>query len=335
MKVIFAGTPEFAAAALNGIIEAGYDVVGVLTQPDRRAGRGMQLQASPVKELAEKKNIPVFQPVSLNTQSTDLDKRNDAKRALEELDQIKFDVVVVVAYGLILPKEFLQMARRSGRRGCFNIHASLLPRWRGAAPIQRAIEAGDTKTGVAIMEMDVGLDTGPVLIQEAIEISPNETSKTLHDRLAALGAKLITRALKIISETPKLLLIAQSDEGVTYANKILKAESIIDWGKNAVSVDRKVRALNPNPGASTELNGELIKVWLTRLISEAIYDNKEARPGTILGEGAEGILVQCADCAIEVLELQKAGGRRISGRSWFLSNASIKGKQFTYPSNAE
>jgi methionyl-tRNA formyltransferase len=334
MKVIFAGTPEFAAIALAAIIEAGHDVVAVLTQPDRRAGRGMQLQASPVKEIAQKKNIRIFQPLSLNIEAIDLDKRNSAYVCLEELNRIKFDVVVVVAYGLMLPREFLQMAKQSNRLGCFNIHASLLPRWRGAAPIQRAIEAGDTKTGVAIMEMDIGLDTGPVLIQEAIEISPNETSKTLHDRLAALGAKLITKALKIIGETPKLTLIAQSVEGVTYANKILKAESAIDWGTNAVSIDRKVRALNPTPGASTELNGDLIKVWLTRPISEGVYANKEVRPGTILGEGTDGVLVQCADRALEILELQKAGGKKMSGRSWFLSNVSIKGKQFTNPSNA-
>lgn len=330
MKVIFAGTPEFAAQALIAIIDAGHEVVSVLTQPDRPAGRGLQIQASPVKVLAQEKNIPVLQPLSLNTMASDPTKQLDARTAFSQIDQLQFDAIVVVAYGLILPQPFLEMAERNGRFGCFNIHASLLPRWRGAAPIQRAIEAGDLKTGVAIMKMDAGLDTGPVLICEEMDIEPDETSRSLHDRLAHLGADLIVRALKMIESGSQYDLKAQDAEGITYASKILKSESAIDWSKTAAEIDRKVRAFNPFPGATTQFEGETIKIWKARapLVSLGPLGEKHP-PGGIVGEGADGVLVRCQDQCLEVLEVQKAGGKKITARAWFLANPSAQGKQFS------
>jgi methionyl-tRNA formyltransferase len=289
----------------------------------------MQIQASPVKAFAQEKNIPVLQPVSLNTAASDPAKRLDAKSTLTLLEQLQFDAIVVVAYGLILPQAFLQMAEQNGRFGCFNIHASLLPRWRGAAPIQRAIEAGDVKTGVAIMKMDADLDTGPVLISEEVDIEPNETSRTLHDRLAHLGADLIVRALKIIESGIGYELKPQNRDGITYANKLLKSEAAIDWNRTALEIERKVRAFNPFPGAITEIQGEPIKIWQARLFSGELGSIGVKRsPGDIIGESDHGILVQCQDQRLEVLEVQKAGGKKISARAWFLSNPSTQGKQF-------
>jgi len=328
MKIIFAGTPEFAATALAEILSAGHEVVAVLTQPDRPAGRGLQLQESPIKRLAKANRIPVFQPQSLNLQNKDEKRLEEAQQTLDALDQMDFEVMVVVAYGLILPEEFLEMAKRSGRRGCFNIHASLLPRWRGAAPIQRAIEAGDTKTGVAIMEMEPGLDTGPVLIDEALLIANDETTQNLHHRLAHLGGELIVKALKLIADTSRLILIPQDPNKVTYAHKILKAEAKLDWANAAEFIDRKVRALNPAPGASTELDGELVKVWCSR-IPKAPSSAVDARPGTILGEGEQGVLVQCGDRTIELLEIQNAGGKKITARQWFLGRPKDKTQCFS------
>ncbi len=330
MKVIFAGTPEFAAQALLAIIHSGHEVVGVLTQPDRPAGRGMQIQASPVKLLAQEKSIPVLQPLGLNITSSDPAKQLDARAALAQLDQLQFDVIVVVAYGLILPQPFLEMAERNGRLGCFNIHASLLPRWRGAAPIQRAIEAGDIKTGVAIMKMDAGLDTGPVLISEEVDIKSDDTSRSLHDRLAHLGADLIVRALNKIESGCEHELQPQNRDGITYANKILKSEAAIDWHRTALEIDRKVRAFNPFPGATTQFQGEPIKIWKARIPSgDSGPLVIERSPGDIIGESADGILVQCRDQCLEVLEVQKAGGKKISARVWFLANPSAQDKQFS------
>lgn len=328
MKIIFAGTPDFAATALSAVIAAGHQVVAVLTQPDRPAGRGLQLQASPVKRLAQEQNIPVLQPQNLNLQAKDPVLLEEAKQVIAWIDQMDFDAIVVVAYGLILPEAFLQMAKHSGRRGCFNIHASLLPRWRGAAPIQRAIEAGDTKTGVTIMQMEPGLDTGPVLMDEAIVIASDETSQTLHDRLAELGGALIVKALKLISKTPTLELRVQDPARATYAHKILKAEARLDWNETAERIDRKVRAFSPAPGASTELNGGLIKIWQTCIptVKNLAIDVK---PGTILGEGERGVLVQCRDRPIEVLVLQNAGGKKMAGHLWFLGRSQRKGQCFT------
>ncbi len=323
MKIIFAGTPEFAATALAAILSAGHEVVAVLTQPDRPAGRGLRLQEGPVKRLAKANHIPVLQPQSLNLQNKDEKRSEEARQTLVALDQMDFEVMVVVAYGLILPAAFLEMAKRPGRRGCFNIHASLLPRWRGAAPIQRAIEAGDTKTGVAIMEMEPGLDTGPVLMDQALLITNNDTTQTLHDRLAHLGGELIVKALRLIANTPNVILQAQDPNKVTYAHKILKTEAKLDWVSPAELIDRKVRALNPAPGASTELDGELVKVWLSR-VPKVVTNRSNARPGTILGASDEGVLVQCGDRPIELLEIQNAGGKKMMGRQWFLGRPSDK-----------
>ena len=278
MKVIFAGTPEFAATTLEALLDAGYSVPLVLTQPDRPAGRGMKLQASAVKQLAQKHSIPVAQPLSLK-----LDGKypQDAASAKQLIEDANADFMVVAAYGLILP----QWALDTPKYGCLNIHASLLPRWRGAAPIHRAIEAGDPETGVTIMQMDAGLDTGAMLLKAAIPIEHQaanaDTTQTLHDKLAALGARLVQQALQ---GYPALQATPQPDAGVTYAAKISKAESAIDWTQDAVVIERKIRALNPAPGCTTELNGEVVKVWR--------------------GEVRDGQLA--------ILELQKAGGKRMS-----------------------
>ncbi len=261
MRLVFAGTPEFARAALAHLHAAGHEIALVLTQPDRPAGRGMKLQPSAVKQFAQQHHLAVAQPPSL---------RLDGKFAPEAqavqalIAQARADAMVVVAYGLLLPQWVLDAMAGPGQWGCFNIHASLLPRWRGAAPIHRAIEAGDTESGVTIMQMDAGLDTGPMLLQKRIAIGPDASTAVLHDALASLGARLMVRAL----ENPAALqAMAQSDEGVCYAHKIDKAEAAIDWQQPAVQIARKVRAFDPFPGASTRLDGETLKVWGAQAIA--------------------------------------------------------------------
>ncbi|MEY4059389.1 MAG: hypothetical protein RL551_628, partial [Pseudomonadota bacterium] len=229
MKIVFAGTPEFAAQAMRAIEKAGHQIVLALTQPDRRAGRGMHLQASPVKLFAQEKNIPVLQPASLKQSHPDLQKQAAALEAYQYLSGIDFDAMVVVAYGLILPQDVLDIASRNGRYGCFNIHASLLPRWRGAAPIQRAIESGDACTGVSIMQMDAGLDTGDTVLVGDLKIASDETSATLHDRLAKLGAELMVKVLNDLDKDVVIARTPQPSIGITYAEKILKNEAEIDW----------------------------------------------------------------------------------------------------------
>ncbi len=278
MKVIFAGTPEFAAVALEAILAAGHSVPLVLTQPDRPAGRGMKLQASAVKQVAQQHGITVAQPLSLK-----LDGKypTDAQAAKALIEAAQADFMVVAAYGLILPQWTLD----APKHGCLNIHASLLPRWRGAAPIHRAIEAGDPETGITIMQMDAGLDTGAMLLKAAIPIAHTgagaDTTQTLHDKLAALGASLIQSALQ---DYASLQATPQAEAGVTYAAKIAKAESAIDWTQDPAVIERKIRALNPAPGCTMELNGDVVKVWR--------------------GEVKDGQLA--------ILELQKAGGKRMS-----------------------
>lgn len=278
MNIVFAGTPEFAAVALQALLDKGYSIPLVLTQPDRPAGRGLKLQASAVKQVAQKHGIPVAQPLSLK-----LDGKYpaDAQAAKALIEAAQADFMVVAAYGLILPKWVLD----TPKWGCLNIHASLLPRWRGAAPIHRAIEAGDPETGITIMQMDEGLDTGAMLVKAAIPIVHDgpraDTTQTLHDKLASLGASLIQSALQnhaSLQATPQL------EAGVTYATKIAKAESAIDWTQDAVVIERKIRALNPAPGCTTELNGDVVKVWRGEVI----------------------------DGKLAILELQKAGGKRMS-----------------------
>lgn len=303
MKLIFAGTPEFAAIALAAILEAGHEVVLVLTQPDRPAGRGMSLQASPVKQLALTHGIPVFQPVSL--------KDGDAQ---ERVRAAGAEAMVVAAYGLILPQVVLDMPRC----GCLNIHASLLPRWRGAAPIQRAILAGDVETGVCIMQMEAGLDTGPVLLSEAITIGADDTAASLHDRLASLGGRLIVEALAALP----LPVRPQPEAGVTYAAKIDKAESAIDWNRPAAEIDRHVRAFNPFPGAFSSLDGVVVKIWRATPVAG------QGTPGEVLVANREGVVVACADGALCISELQKAGGKRLPAVQFLAGLPIMPGASF-------
>ena len=311
MKIVFAGTPEFAAQAMRAINDAGHEIVLALTQPDRRAGRGMHLQASPVKEFAIEKNIPVLQPETLKRSSSDPQKQAQAQEAYTQLSAIDFDLMVVVAYGLILPHDILDIAQRPGRFGSFNIHASLLPRWRGAAPIQRAIESGDTKTGICIMQMDAGLDTGDTVLINELEIAPEETSDTLHHRLAKLGAQSIVEVLNRLQADKSLVRTPQEVNGVTYAEKILKSEAEIDWNSSAQQIDRQIRAFNPFPGATSHSQELSIKFWNSR-IPKAGACNKTGRPGELLGFSEEGAYIQCGQDVLEVLEMQKPGGKKMN-----------------------
>ena len=314
MKIVFAGTPEFAAQAMRAIYDAGHEIVLALTQPDRRAGRGMHLQASPVKEFALQKNIPVLQPETLRLTSSDPQKQAQAVAANERLSTIDFDAMVVVAYGLILPQEILDISERAGRYGSFNIHASLLPRWRGAAPIQRAIESGDAKTGVCIMQMDAGLDTGDTVLVADIEIARDETSSSLHDRLAELGAKLIVDVLNTLDQGKDLSRVPQEKDGITYAEKILKSEAEIDWALTAKEIDQRIRAFNPFPGASSNLHGLAVKFWDSRLADpKAVSTTGSA--GEVLGFSNKGAYIQCGEGALEVLEMQKPGGKKIDAKT--------------------
>lgn len=313
MKIVFAGTPEFAAQAMRAIDKAGYEIVLALTQPDRRAGRGMHLQASPVKQFALENNIPVLQPETLRRNIADPQKKIQAEKAYKQLSETNFDAMVVVAYGLILPQEVLDISERKGRHGSFNIHASLLPRWRGAAPIQRAIESGDTKTGVCIMQMDAGLDTGDTVMVEELDIRPNETSASLHDRLATLGATLIVKTLDRLQASDDLPRIPQALQGVTYAEKIAKAEAEIDWSKTAQEIDAKIRAFNPFPGATSSIADFSLKLWSSRVAEDA-PSGAGSGIGQVLGFGDVGIFVKCGSGVIEVLEMQKPGGKKIQAK---------------------
>ena len=311
MKIVFAGTPEFAAQAMRAINQAGHQIVLALTQPDRRAGRGMHLQASPVKVFAQEKSIPVLQPETLKRDHADLQKRTTAQEAYQYLSDVDFDAMVVVAYGLILPQDILDIASRNGRHGCFNIHASLLPRWRGAAPIQRAIESGDPSTGVSIMQMDAGLDTGDTVLVGNIKITAHETSTSLHDRLAILGAELMVSTLNNLDQGVAISRTSQPSLGVTYAEKILKSEAEIDWQLSAMEIDRRIRAFNPFPGSTSSLHGEQLKFWNSGLPSKE-QTNHDANPGQVLGFSEVGVYVQCGEGVIEILEMQKPGGKKIN-----------------------
>lgn len=292
MKIIFAGTPDFAAHALDALIAAGHQVVLVLTQPDRPAGRGMVLQASAVKKVALAHGIPLFQPERLKDPAT----HEPIRAACADRGA---EIMVVAAYGLILPQAVLDLPRR----GCINIHASLLPRWRGAAPIHRAIEAGDAQSGITIMKMEAGLDTGPMLLAEAIDIDAQDTTGSLHDRLAGLGGKLVVEAL---ARFDQLAPVPQPEAGVSYAAKIDKAEARLDWNQPAVVLARKLRAFNPFPGAVATLAGEPVKVWRGNEVAAS------GRPGQVLAADAGGIVVACGEGALRLTELQKSGGRRLA-----------------------
>ena len=305
MRVIFAGTPEFARVALAQLHAAGFTIPLVLTQPDRPAGRGMKLQPSAVKQFALEQSLPVAQPRSLR-----LDGKfpADAQEAHDAIAAAQADVMVVAAYGLILPLWTLT----APRLGCLNIHASLLPRWRGAAPIHRAIEAGDLETGVTIMQMDEGLDTGDMLLTERLPIrhaGPDaDTTATLHDRLAMLGGRMVVEALELAA-CGGLQATPQPAEGITYAHKIEKAESLIDWSLSATALDQRVRAFDPFPGASSLLQGEAIKVWACRPAAEV--GTVAVPPGTILQADADGLAVQCGSGVLWPTLLQRAGGKRL------------------------
>jgi methionyl-tRNA formyltransferase len=307
MRVVFAGTPEFAVPALEAIAAAGHEIVLVLTQPDRPAGRGLAMVASAVKRSAGRLGLPVFQPASLK----------DA-HAQARIRAAGAEVMVVAAYGLILPQAVLDIPAR----GALNIHASLLPRWRGAAPIARAILAGDAVTGISIMQMDAGLDTGPVLLSEAVPIAPDATAGTLHDELARLGARLVVAALEALPRG-SLVPRPQPAEGVTYAPKIEKAEARIDWRREAAHIDRQVRAFDPVPGATTVLDGVPVKIWRVALLPAAAGE-----PGTVLAAGAEGIDVACGSGALRVLELQRAGGKRLGAVEFLRGLALRPGARF-------
>ena len=317
MRLAFAGTPEFARVALAALHAAGFDIPLVLTQPDRPAGRGQQLQPSAVKAWSAAHGLAVIQPPGLR-----LDGRYaaDAQTAREALQAVQPDVMVVAAYGLILPDWVLALPRL----GCLNIHASLLPRWRGAAPIHRAIEAGDARTGITVMQMDAGLDTGAMLLAETIDIADSDTTGSLHDRLAVLGGRLIVEALELAA-CGGLHATVQPAEGVTYAKKVDKAEAVVDWRLDADTVARRIRAFNPAPGAVARLRGEAIKLWQAQALPA---DVSEATPGTVIGASAEGITVACGSGAVRLSELQRPGGKRLNVAQFLQGQPLQVGERF-------
>ena len=312
-RVVFAGTPEFAATALASLLNAGFTVPLVLTQPDRPAGRGMKLQASAVKQMAQLQGIAVAQPRSLRLDGKFPDEAAAARQAL--LDA-KADVMVVAAYGLILPQWVLDLPHL----GALNIHASLLPRWRGAAPIHRAIEAGDAETGITLMQMDAGLDTGDMLRIERMTIAADDTTASLHDRLAVLGGRMIVDALAGPRTRTRTV---QPTEGVTYAHKIDKAEAQIAWTQDAAQIERRLRAFDPFPGGLSSLDGEPIKCWRGEVCAGT------GAPGQVLAVDATGIVVACGSQALRLTQLQSAGGKRQPAAAFLQARPVAVGKRFT------
>lgn len=307
MKIIFAGTPDFAAIALAALHRAGHDVALVLTQPDRASGRGMKLTATPVSKLAADIGLRVEKPVTLKTET-----------ARSQIAEVNADVMVVAAYGLLLPQLILDLPKY----GCINIHGSLLPRWRGAAPVQRAIEAGDARTGICIMQMDAGLDTGPVLQERKIDIAADETSASLVAKLAAIGAESIVEVLADVANiTPR----PQDATGATYASKISKSESSIDWSAPATQIERRIRAFDPFPGCETTIGGERIKIWQA-MVADATAG---AAVGSITAVSRDDFSVQCGQGALRIITVQRAGGRRIPVRELLQSSALTQGQQCT------
>lgn len=302
MKIIFAGTPPFAASALEALVDAGHQIALVLTQPDRPAGRGMKSTPSAVKLLAQKHEFDLLQPRSLKQPEVHA-----------QLDAIAADVMVVAAYGLILPSSVLSIPKL----GCLNIHASLLPRWRGAAPIERAILAGDRETGITIMQMDQGLDTGAILLQRSIAVAQNDTAQTLHDKLAALGACCVVEALAFLQQG-KLVAMPQDEAGVTYAAKLEKEEAEIDWRLDAENINRVVRAFNPRPGAYSRVNGIPMKIWQASVAADA-----NGKPGEITAIRRGGIVVSCGKGAVVLEIVQKSGGKKLNA-SEFLSGHPLR-----------
>ncbi len=325
MKIIFAGTPDFSVPPLEALIAAGHEVVAVYTQPDRPAGRGRKLTASPVKQAALAHDIPVYQPLNFKN-----------AEEVELLQSHQADVMVVVAYGLILPEAVLN----APAKGCLNIHASLLPRWRGAAPIQRAIEAGDAETGVTIMQMDIGLDTGDMLYKVTTPISPDDTAQTLHDRLSQMGAEAIVDTL---SQLDQLTPEPQDESLVTYAHKLIKAEAEIDWSLPAEVIQRKVQAFNPWPVAFTQLQGKPLRIWQTKTantdeISEKIPESPvpqaQKSAGTVLKVDKQGIFVQTGLGILQLLQVQPSGKKPMDAYA-FAQARQLEGVQLGEQSNSE
>jgi len=304
LRLVFAGTPEFAVSSLR-VAAAHGELVAVYTQPDRPAGRGRTLTASPVKRHAQALHVPVLQPETLRDPA--------AQQALRALTP---DLLIVVAYGLILPKAVLEIARYGG----WNVHASLLPRWRGAAPIQRAIAAGDAQTGVCLMQMARGLDTGPVLLQQSTAIAEHETGGELHDRLAELGAAVLHDGLALLRAGLRPVPTPQADTGITYAHKLDKAEARLDWTQPAVVLARKVRAFNPWPIAEAELAGERVRIHA----ASALADATTAAPGTVLHAGRDGIDVACGDGVLRLLSVQREGGKPLAARDYLNARPALR-----------
>jgi methionyl-tRNA formyltransferase len=290
-RILFAGTPDFAVPCLQALLESSHSVIAVYTQPDRPAGRGRKLTASPVKHLALTHSLPVYQPISLKPVETQI-----------ELANLQADIMVVVAYGLILPKAVLT----SPKYGCINVHASLLPRWRGAAPIQRALLAGDTQTGITLMQMDEGLDTGATLLQQSIPILPTDTSEQLHDRLAISGPPLL---LHTLDNLERLTPIPQDHAQATYAHKLNKAEAQLNWQEAAVTLARKIRAFNPFPVAQATVGNHLLRLWLARALPDTITDKPV---GTILQADRHGIDIVTGEGILRLLTVQRAGGKPVA-----------------------
>ncbi len=309
MKIIFAGTPAFSARALEALLEAGHEVALVLTQPDRPAGRGMQVTASAVKTLAQQYVLALLQPHSLKQSGLDT-----------QLAAIGADVMVVAAYGLILPTAILSIPRL----GCLNIHASLLPRWRGAAPIQRAILAGDRETGITIMQMDQGLDTGAMLLQRSIPIAPDDTAQTLHDKLALIGARCIVEALPLLQQG-RLAATAQDETTASYAPKLEKTEAEIDWRLDAEQINRAVRAFNPHPGAHSRMHGTPLKIWQAEVAASAA-----GNPGEVVAAGREGITVVCGNGTLLLKMVQKPGGKKMNAGEFLAGYPLQPGDRFEY-----
>ena len=318
MKIIFAGTPEFAAVALQSLHQAGFEIPLVLTQPDRPAGRGMHLHPSAVKQYAVAHNIPVAQPLSLRMDSKDPQRAAEARQAHELLLATDYDAMVVAAYGLILPRSTLDI------KPCINIHGSLLPRWRGAAPIHRAIESGDAETGVTIMQMEEGLDTGPMLLIERLPIGPQDSTGVLHDKLAAMGARMIVKVMQKM-EHGIVEAVPQPEAGVTYATKISKEEAALDFNQSAREIGRKIRAFNPFPGAHGDVNGVTIKLWG----AEVLDADSSAPAGQVLAADAQhGIVVACGGGgSLRLTELQKPGGKRLPAGE-FIKGFALDGLRF-------
>ena len=303
-RVVFAGTPEFSVPCLEACRASGADVVAVYTQPDRPAGRGRKLTPSPVKAAALAAGLPVEQPESLKSQDV---------RAV--LASYRADLMVVVAYGLILPRKVLAMPRL----GCWNVHASLLPRWRGAAPIQRAIQAGDAESGVDLMQMEAGLDTGPVLLERRTPITGEDTGGSLHDRLSELGADVLAEGLRRVMAGETLISRPQPETGITYAHKLEKIEARLDFTQSAVALERQVRAFDPFPVAEGEIAGESLRIWAAQAI------DARGEPGQVMAAGRDGIVVACGEGALRITAVQRAGGKRIGALDYLNARPELRG----------